>query len=361
MSRDESSMYQLKYPSPELSCASEQEEKNVPGLTMLVALEGYADAGHAVDGVSRHLMAALDHRPIASFNVDELFDYRSRRPPVAIEDQRIIGFEQIRVTLNVVRDVAGKPFLLLTGPEPDLRWQEFGKAVSDLATHFNVDQTIVLYSAPMTVPHTRPLVVSAHGNSARLVEPLYIIESQIIVPGSAALSIEHYLDQDGHDVAGYTAHVPHYVAASEYPEAILNLLQAIGDVGDLVFPLKSLHIDDFRVKQDLARQTAESAEIQQVVGEMEREYDKEIAVFRVKNPDSPFLKGYSIPGPEELGKEFEYFLARLEKDVRLARGEEESYQDVDKADPDNEDPPTRFSDETNPGDRDDSEGGEPTN
>ena len=67
-------MYELEYPSP--AGLGESSE----GPTLIVALQGYADAGHAIEGVSNHLNAALETRTLATFNNDELIDYRSRRP-----------------------------------------------------------------------------------------------------------------------------------------------------------------------------------------------------------------------------------------------------------------------------------------
>ncbi|WKD61381.1 PAC2 family protein [Corynebacterium ciconiae DSM 44920] len=325
MTRDNFSMYELEYPSPELSSSAEHgnESETSPGLTMVVALEGYLDAGRAVESVSRHLLSALDHRLIASFNNDELIDYRSRRPPVVIDTQRVMEIDDLKLTLNVVRDNTGRSFLLLSGPEPDMRWQAFSKAVADLADRFDVDQTIALYAAPMSVPHTRPLMVSAHGNDPRLVQPHYAIDSQTIVPGAAALNIERLLNKRGRSVAGYTACVPHYVSASEYPEAALSLLQAIGDVGELVLPLKSLQADAERVKRDLAEQTLDSQEIQQVVASLEEQFDEQLARFRENNPQALIPRNVDVPSSEELGAEFEEFLASIDTDRRSEGGSED--------------------------------------
>ncbi|WP_151640516.1 PAC2 family protein [Corynebacterium sp. 11A] len=330
MARDDFSMYELEYPSPELSSSAERDSEgnSTPGLTMLIALEGYADAGRAVEMVSRHLLSALDHRLIASFNNDELIDYRSRRPPVAIDQQRVVEIDDLKLTLNVVRDTNGRSFLLLSGPEPDLRWQAFSKAVADLVERYNVEQTIALYAAPMSVPHTRPLIVSAHGNDPQLVQPLYTMDSQIIVPGAAALHIERLLNKRGRNVAGYTAHVPHYVSASEYPEAALSLLHAIGDVGELVLPLKSLQADAERVKRDLAEQTFNSQEIQQVVSSLEEQYDEQLARFREANPQALIPRNVEIPSSEELGAEFEEFLASVASETSAAADGEEPASDA---------------------------------
>ena len=78
-----------------------------------------------------------------------------------IDHNSVADVEEINLGIQVVLDANDKPFLLLTGPEPDLRWEAFSQAVADLIERLGVTQTICLYSAPMTVPHTRPMVISA--------------------------------------------------------------------------------------------------------------------------------------------------------------------------------------------------------
>ena len=157
---DVNRMYELEYPSPEVATDSSD------GPTLIVALQGYADAGHAIDGAATHIKAALESHPVVSFHNDELIDYRSRRPAVTLQDDHLDGFSDLSLDLRVLRDNQGKSFLLLSGPEPDFRWEAFTTAVADLADKYGVAQTLCLYASPMQVPHTRPMVVLAHGNDA---------------------------------------------------------------------------------------------------------------------------------------------------------------------------------------------------
>ena len=145
-----------------------------------------------------------------------------------------------------------------------MRWEAFSEAVADLADRFDVAQTICLYAAPMGAPHTRPLVVSAHGNDRDLVGSMFTFDGMVSVPGSASILIERELHKRGRSVAGYTAHVPHYVAASPYPHATFQLLQSVEDSTDLQFPLRSIEADMARISQQLAEQTNNSEEITQV-------------------------------------------------------------------------------------------------
>lgn len=300
-------MYELEYPAPGVGDGS-------GGVPLVIALQGYADAGQGVQQSAQHLLQALEHRPVATFDVDALIDYRSRRPGVTIDRSRLTGSEDLTLTLHRLEDSVGHPFLLLEGPEPDLRWNAFSRAVTELSTSLGVDRAVALYAAPMTVPHTRPLVVSAHASDPSLVADLQQWEARMIIPGSAALRTELSLGKAGVDTIGLTAHVPHYIAASDYPEATYGLLHTVEQVGELDLPLRALQADMEKVRAQLAEQVEESGEIGTVVSALERQYDEEMARLRRRRENSLLAPGENVPSGEELGAEFERFLAGMAGD-----------------------------------------------
>lgn len=313
--QDNSRMYELEYPAPAVSSDSTR------GPVLIVALQGFADAGMAVDHSANHLKAALDSRPVVSFNNDELIDYRSRRPAVTMEDNSISDIETLSLDIRVLRDNKETPFLLLSGPEPDLRWEAFTGAVADLADKYNMESTICLYGAPMTVPHTRPLVVSAHGNDKELLGDLFTLDSKVTMPGSASLFLERELHKRGRKVAGYTAHVPHYIAQGAYPQATHHLLQAVAASTGLSFPLRSLEKDMERTASQLEDYLADNMEIIQVVSALEQQYDAELERYRDSHPGVLLPGDPPLPTGEEIGEEFERFLASIDPDDRDAPGD----------------------------------------
>ena len=326
--RPRNTMYEMEYPVP-LEADSPDE-----GIPMLIALQGYADAGQAIAVSGNHLLEALDSSVVASFNLDDLLDYRARRPSITIDQNRITKSDKLSLDVRIVKDVNDRPFLLVAGPEPDLKWEAFGHAIVELAQRANVSRAISFYSAPMTVPHTRPLVISAHASEPSLVRDYHTWDARLVVPGAAALETEMQLSAAGFDAIGLTAHVPHYIAGSEYPEASHALLKAFADLADRELPLKTLEKDISRVQQQLAQQTEDSHEIATVVGALEQQYDKEVR--RLQKKKSSLLEpGQDIPTGEELGAEFEAFLARMNDaaDTDSAAGGEDPADPTDSNDP----------------------------
>ena len=86
---------------------------------LLHYLDGFIDAGAAGRLLTAHLLGSLDHEAVVTFDVDRLIDYRSRRPPMTYDKDHWDSYDAPELAIHRVRDGAGKPFLMLTGPEPD--------------------------------------------------------------------------------------------------------------------------------------------------------------------------------------------------------------------------------------------------
>ena len=80
-------MYELEFPAPQLSTADGR------GPVLVHALEGFSDAGHAIGLAATHLKAALDTELVASFAIDELLDYRSRRPLMTFKTDHFTRYD----------------------------------------------------------------------------------------------------------------------------------------------------------------------------------------------------------------------------------------------------------------------------
>ena len=63
------------------------------GPVLLHTLTGFVDAGQAGRLAAEHLLETFEHRPLATFDVDTLLDYRSRRPPMVFESDHWVSYE----------------------------------------------------------------------------------------------------------------------------------------------------------------------------------------------------------------------------------------------------------------------------
>ena len=273
---------------------------------LLQALDGFVDAGGGARQAREHLLATLEHRVVATFDVDQLYDYRARRPALLFERDHWASYDEPVLALHEVRDPAGTPFLLLAGPEPDVQWERFLAAVRQLVERLGVRLTVGITAIPMAAPHTRPVAVTAHGTRPGLVTGYEPWVQTVQVPGSAGNLLEYRLGQAGHDAAGFAAHVPHYLAQAEYPAAAVALLDAVAGLTGLTLPTDALREAAAGVRAQVDEQVGDSAEILAVVRGLEEQYD---AVVRGRGRGSLLAEDRPLPSGEELGAELERFLA----------------------------------------------------
>ena len=298
---EQSGMYQLEFPAPQLSSPDGR------GPVLVHALEGFSDAGHAIRLAATHLKDSLDTELVASFAIDELLDYRSRRPLMTFRTDHFTHYDDPELSLYALHDSVGTPFLLLAGMEPDLKWERFITAVRLLGERLGVRQTIGLGTIPMAVPHTRPVTMTAHSNNRELIADFTPWISEVQVPGSASNLLEYRMAQHGHEVVGFTVHVPHYLAQTDYPAAAQALLEQVAKTGSLQLPLKALAEAAVEIRSKIDEQVEGSTEVAQVVAALERQYDAFIAAQENR---SLLTRDEDLPSGDELGAEFERFLAQ---------------------------------------------------
>ena len=286
------------------------ERPELRGLPLVIALDGFVDAGWARRIARTHLQSTLASELVATFDTDQLHDYRARRPVMLFVADHWETYEDPELLLQAFTDSSGQRFLLLSGPEPDVQWERFTAAVFQLVEALDIRMTIGLNAIPMGVPHTRSVGVLAHGSNPELLGDQVPWIDTVQVPASAAHLIEFRLGKLGVDTVGLAAQVPHYVANVDYPAAALALLAEVGRLGNLSIDTDALVTAATEARLAIDTQVADSVELAQLVAAVEQSYDEFLA-----GREQARLDGMSLPTGDELGAQFEAFLAeRSDKD-----------------------------------------------
>jgi predicted ATP-grasp superfamily ATP-dependent carboligase len=298
MQRNPEELYELGPAAPDIADAP-----------MLNYLEGFIDAGNAGRLLADHLLRNFDRETVARFDADRLLDYRSRRPLMIYDNSQWESYEAPELALHQLRDVGGRPFLLLTGPEPDHEWKLFTQAVMSLVERLGIGLAVSFLGIPAGMPHTRPLGVIAHATRDDLISGNQRLPSRIQLPGSAHALLELRLGEAGRDAMGFAVQVPHYLAQAVYPPAALALLGSVTKATGLELPDADLREAAERTNEAIERQVAESSEVAELVSALEQQYDT--AAENQDGEASPGLlsEGESIPTADELAAQFERFLA----------------------------------------------------
>jgi predicted ATP-grasp superfamily ATP-dependent carboligase len=266
-------------------------------------LDGFVDAGQAGRLLSAHVLEHLDHEVLAEFDHDQLHDYRSRRPAMVFDTNRWKSYADLSLRIYRVVDEQGEVFLLFSGPEPDVQWERLASAMVGLIEKFGVRLTVSVHGIPMAVPHTRPITMTAHATDVELVKGYRSWIDRVEVPASFAGLLEFRLGQLERKAMGFAAHVPHYLAQASFPEATLTLTRSLNQATGLAVPLEPLEKASASNLADIASEMQGSAEVQELVANLEQQYD----TLQAEQHDI-------VPSAEEIAAEFEKFLADREKD-----------------------------------------------
>jgi PAC2 family len=279
-------------------------------LTLVLVLDGFLDAGNAAARAAQHLVGQSDGPVVATFDVDELHDYRARRPAMSFVRDHYESYDAPRLVVRLLRDSGGAPYLLLHGPEPDIRWEAFCDAVREVVERFGVTRVIGMGAVPMAVPHTRPIAITEHANNVELIAGVSRWRGELRIPSSAQALLEVRLGEWGHDAMGFVAHIPHYLSQLGYPRASAALLEHVERAGRLTIDLSVLRAEAEERDAEISRYLAANEEVHEVVTALEQQYD---AFTRAEDSGGNLLAGdQPLPTGEEIGRQFEQFLAGLD-------------------------------------------------
>ena len=293
---------------PGLDVATEPGQER--SLTMVLVLDGFLDAGNAAARAAQHLVDQGEGPVVATFDVDQFHDYRARRPAMSFVRDHYEAYDAPRLVVRLLHDEGGTPYLLLQGPEPDNRWEAFARAVLEVVERFGVTRVVSMGSVPMAVPHTRPIAVTHHANDPDLLIGESAWRGELRIPSSAQALLEVRLGEWGHAAMGFVAHIPHYLAQLDYPKASATLLEQVEKAGRLTIDLSELLVDAEEREVEIARYLAANDEVNDVVLALEQQYD---AFERAEESGSSLLaEDQPLPTGEEIGQQFEQFLAGLD-------------------------------------------------
>ena len=266
---------------------------------LLLATESWVDAGLGAQAAIAHILETIPTEVLATFNADELIDFRSRRPIVRISDGVVDNLRWPEIQLRAGQDAAGRSVLILVGPEPDMAWHAFVRAVVGLATQLGVRLVVSLgaYAAP--VPHTRPVSLMAIATMAELAAQVGVVPGIAETPAGIQTALQEGFAAAGIPAIGVWARVPHYLAAIPYPAASAALVDALAAVAGLKLDAGELHAAADSVLNQIDEIITNSAEYRDLVRGLEAAFDGEAAT------PSDFS---GLPSGDELAAEIERFL-----------------------------------------------------
>jgi proteasome assembly chaperone (PAC2) family protein len=267
---------------------------------LVMCLEGWIDAGLGATTALNHLLSSMPHEVVATFDADELIDFRARRPTLRIVNGVDQELRWPEITLHAATNRTGRSVLVLAGPEPDMRWHAFTQQVVGLASRMQVERVFGLGAFPAPVPHTRPVRLIGTSTDAELAAAVGFLPSGIEVPSGVQGALEVAFGQASIPAVGLWARVPHYLAAMPYPAASAALVDGLARLAELEIDTSALHAAAGATAAQIAQVIAASEEHTALVRQLEEQHDAEAS--------GPVTDFGDLPSGDEIAAELERFL-----------------------------------------------------
>jgi predicted ATP-grasp superfamily ATP-dependent carboligase len=276
------------------------EQPDLDDPVLVLAVEGWIDAGLAAATTADVLSDQLDTITVARFSTDDLLDYRARRPIAHLENGVLRGLTWPSLELRAAADLEGKELLLLMGAEPDRLWQQFTDEVVGLALDFGARMCVGLGAYPFAAPHTRPSRVACTASTPSLADGGFL-RASLDFPGGIQAAVEQGCHSRGIGSVGLWAQIPHYLPpAMPFPAGSVALIEALARIGELSLPFGDLPGRAEATRNRLDELIAQNPEHVAMLHQLETAYEEAEA------PQSFALE--DLPTGDELVAELEQFL-----------------------------------------------------
>jgi predicted ATP-grasp superfamily ATP-dependent carboligase len=267
---------------------------------LVVCMEGWIDAGLAAGNALNHLIGSMPNELVASFDSDELIDFRARRPTLRIVNGVDKDLRWAEIRLQLATNRTGRSVMILSGPEPDMRWHQFISEVVTLSSRLGVEMVVGLGAFPAPVPHTRAVRLVGTSTDSELATKVGYLPASIDVPSGVQGALEMAFGQAGVPAVGLWARVPHYVSAMPYPAASASLLDGLARMTGIEVDTSVLHSAASATNNQIEQLIAGSDEHATLVRQLEAQHDSEQAQAQADFGD--------LPSGDELAAELERFL-----------------------------------------------------
>jgi hypothetical protein len=282
--------------------AKDLQVPETPGFTtgrvLVVAFEGWNDAGEAASGVVQTLREQLDVYPIAEVDPEDYFDYQFNRPTVETDEEGNRGLIWPGVTIygpTEPNSAPGAAVYLMLGTEPSRGWNTFTEEIFEVVDDADITGIVFLGAMLADVPHTRPISVFTSSENAVVREALGIERSTYEGPVGILSVLSDAADKAGIATVSIWASVPHYVHNSPSPKATLAMIEKLEELIDVVIPRGDLIAESTAWENGIDALAGDDEEMAAYIEQLEQARD---------TVDSPEASG------EAIAEEFERYLQR---------------------------------------------------
>ena len=209
--------------------------------TLLLAFEGWNDAGESASAAARYVAEAIAAAPLAEIDPESFYDFTVRRPRVEMAgtNERRIAWPENRLCYGSI--APERDLVVGVGIEPHLRWRRYADLLVGLGRELGVRRVVLLGAYLADVLYSRPVGVTGFAWPASLLEGLGVRGSSYEGPTGIVGVLGVCFAGEGLEVLSLWAALPHYISAQPNPRGALALVQVLR--GALRLPLDTAPLE----------------------------------------------------------------------------------------------------------------------
>jgi proteasome assembly chaperone (PAC2) family protein len=266
---------------------------------LVCAFTGWNDAGDAASAAVQFLGSSFGATRFARLDPEEFFDFQATRPKVSLVDGHTREIEWPEIEVYAARvPRAPRDLVLLSGPEPSMRWRTFCRTVVDLAEVLGTQLVVTLGALLADVPHSRPVPITGLSTDESLTDRLGVPRTSYEGPTGIVGVLHAACHAAGLPSASLWASVPHYVAAAPNPKAALALLRQLERLVGVTVDGSELESAAADYERQVSLAVQSDPDVQAFVERLEAAAEEE----------EPTLRPQDLPSGDVLAREFQRFL-----------------------------------------------------
>lgn len=240
---------------------------------LLVAFEGWSDAGDAASTALSWLRDRWAPEPLAEIDGEEFYDFSETRPQVRLDgDVRTIDWPYVELTWG---NDAGRDIVALSGSEPHTRWKTFSRQVLGVADALGIDMVLSFGALLTDVPHTVDTRVIGTSTDPGLLEAHGLQRSGYEGPTGIVGVLHDAFGTVGTRTASLWAPVPSYVPGAPSPKAALALVRRAAEILGIGVVTTDLEIASAAYERQVSEVVADDEEMTEYVERLEHRYAEE--------------------------------------------------------------------------------------
>ena len=197
---------------------------------LVLAFEGWNDAGEAATRAVRYLGESLQMVSLARIDPEEFYDFTVHRPLVRLDEGSVRRIEWPSFEFQFGSLASGCEIVIGVGAEPHLRWRTFCDQVMRLAGDLGVRRVVLLGAFLADVLYSRPVRVTGFASAPELMEHFSIEPTGYEGPTGIVGVLASRMRDAGVETVSLWAGLPHYIAATPNARGVLALVHKVTQV-----------------------------------------------------------------------------------------------------------------------------------